>query len=394
MREMGEPENIAPRFLWAGVLALLGLVHPLFFLFAVLVGAMAWFDLNPKEAEKPAPKARRCFVSAADPEWETHFLGACESPAEIAFLEQSIRHFGLTPLDGGLAAPGLTLHLQVEIGAYRADFLAYDWLIIEVDGAAWHSSDAAVARDQERDQFLAREGYRVLRLPAKTVFNRPAEAMRQLEAAIFAGRPERPRKPQPEVDFGKALDGLTDFVEGINRATTRLRNAEVAMREPRRIFGLEQMLLQGAVESAERQIRIAEFRSASQNNAELFDEARKGLSEDLEKHQDNVSQKSDRELIHLGPVERPSRHSDPETDQAIDNAFESLLQDRADLFARIKQRAADDPNLAVHAVSYLEKFGCKNLWRDALAYPERKFARSKINLHALLLDLQARSGGA
>lgn len=393
MREADERENMAPRFLWAGLLALLGFVHPLFFLFAALIGASAWFGLNPNEAERQAPRARRCFVEAADPEWRDCFLGACESPAEEAFLEQAIRHFELAPANGVLAAPGLALHLQVEIGSYRVDFLAHDWLVIEVDGAAWHSSEAAVARDRERDRFLEGEGYRVLRLPAKLVFNRPVDAMRRVEAAIAAGRPEKPLRSRPEVDFGKALSGLSDFVLDVNRSATRMIDVQAAMQEPRRIVEHEQKLVESAIEIAERQIRIAEFRAKNPEHAGHFDEAHKRLSQAVENQRSGSPRQPAHELIHLGPVVRPSAHADPETRQAIENAFQGLLKDRSALFARIRKRAAEDQRLASHAVTFLEKFGCGRLWREVIGDSGASEPSTAADFEKVLPPLRKRSFG-
>ncbi|WP_443018997.1 endonuclease domain-containing protein [Sphingobium sp. MI1205] len=45
---------------------------------------------------------------------------------------------------------------------YRADFLVDDKLVVEIDGATYHSSPEAVARDRQRDEDMRREGYTVL----------------------------------------------------------------------------------------------------------------------------------------------------------------------------------------------------------------------------------------
>ena len=53
---------------------------------------------------------------------------------------------------------------QVPLGPYYADFASHRAkLVIEVDGDT-HFNDEAIARDELRDAFIRREGYRVLRV--------------------------------------------------------------------------------------------------------------------------------------------------------------------------------------------------------------------------------------
>ena len=53
---------------------------------------------------------------------------------------------------------------QVQIGRYYADFCCHkSCLIIEIDEDT-HFEDRAIARDRVRDDFIRREGYRVLRV--------------------------------------------------------------------------------------------------------------------------------------------------------------------------------------------------------------------------------------
>jgi very-short-patch-repair endonuclease len=60
---------------------------------------------------------------------------------------------------------------QEPIGPYFADFLCREQrLIVEVDGAT-HSTEEELAHDARRTKFLAREGYRILRVTNDEVFN-------------------------------------------------------------------------------------------------------------------------------------------------------------------------------------------------------------------------------
>ncbi|WP_411041285.1 DUF559 domain-containing protein [Sulfitobacter sp. LC.270.F.C4] len=55
--------------------------------------------------------------------------------------------------------------------------------MVEIDGATYHSSPEAVARDKKRDEDLASDGYSTLRIPAQIVFDNPNLALRQVEIA-------------------------------------------------------------------------------------------------------------------------------------------------------------------------------------------------------------------
>lgn len=118
----------------------------------------------------------------------------CESPAETAFLDAMISAYSLQAGPGGIEGQGLRLRNQVSMGnlrilsgiassQYRADFLIDEKLVVEIDGAEYHSSPDALARDQRRDADMERDGYVVLRLPARIVIADYREALRRVEDA-------------------------------------------------------------------------------------------------------------------------------------------------------------------------------------------------------------------
>lgn len=55
----------------------------------------------------------------------------------------------IKPTDDCLMGQGITVELQFPIDKCRADFLINDCLIVEIDGAAYHSSKDARARERE-----------------------------------------------------------------------------------------------------------------------------------------------------------------------------------------------------------------------------------------------------
>ncbi len=95
----------------------------------------------------------------------------------------------LTPSEAALWAKisrnqlGVAFHRQVLIGnRYIVDFLAPTIkLVVEVDGL-YHARRAVA--DARRERYLARCGYRVLRLDADSVLSRLAEAVARVRAAV------------------------------------------------------------------------------------------------------------------------------------------------------------------------------------------------------------------
>lgn len=79
---------------------------------------------------------------------------------------------------------GVAFRRQVPIGRYIADFLAHSVkLVVEVDGG-YHLTAAARRADARRDRYLARLGYRVIRLPAAMVLHQLAESVALVADAL------------------------------------------------------------------------------------------------------------------------------------------------------------------------------------------------------------------
>ena len=73
---------------------------------------------------------------------------------------------------------GVPFREQFRIGPYRADFyLPARRLVIECDGAAWHTRPHQRRYDARRDAYMRRLGYRVVRLTG-------GEIRRSAEAAV------------------------------------------------------------------------------------------------------------------------------------------------------------------------------------------------------------------
>ncbi|MET4582723.1 very-short-patch-repair endonuclease [Conyzicola nivalis] len=109
-----------------------------------------------------APASIRGLLASID--------GVCESGTESLFL------FRISPL-------GIPIRRQVVIASVgRVDFQIGERLIVEVDGAEYHTDPVKFEADRRRDAVLSRLGYRVLRFSYRQVMFAWAE----VEAAVFA----------------------------------------------------------------------------------------------------------------------------------------------------------------------------------------------------------------
>jgi len=83
---------------------------------------------------------------------------------------------------------------QAPLGPYIADFLCRESrLVIEADGAT-HSTPDEVARDRARTDFLAAQGYRVLRFHNDEIINGMDEVLTIIGSAL-ARVPSPPPSP-------------------------------------------------------------------------------------------------------------------------------------------------------------------------------------------------------
>lgn len=65
---------------------------------------------------------------------------------------------------------GLQFKQQAHIGSWHVDFLIRD-LVVEVDGAYWHSLPNVIVRDAIKSEDIRAAGYRLLRVPEAAIHN-------------------------------------------------------------------------------------------------------------------------------------------------------------------------------------------------------------------------------
>lgn len=86
---------------------------------------------------------------------------------------------------------GLSVHSQAAIaGVGRVDFLVEDFLVVEIDGAAFHSDRKALRTDRRRNNVTVRGGYTVLRFCYEDVMYEP-EKMLLMVLEVLGRRPIR-----------------------------------------------------------------------------------------------------------------------------------------------------------------------------------------------------------
>ncbi|TAU67463.1 endonuclease domain-containing protein [Rhizobium ruizarguesonis] len=337
----GEPKKT----IWfqIGLIAILLLVCFLFPWVLLLVGILAWTvytDLvSPKYPSVPPPRTWR-DAKPLDDDWLTLFCEGCESPAEEQFLRAMVKEFALKPNNGVLESPELILAMQVEVENYRFDFLANGRQVIEVDGAAYHSSPDQVERDRIRDEYSVRSGYKVLRIPAAVVFKSPQEAIRRVRAAIAETpsytTPKKMTLPSETRTFAQHFNG---FLDGVARFD---RNVSVLQQVNQATMGFE-----AAIETEEKQLAAL----VKLTELEKPREATQREGSEMNNLAPSIQLVRDRELtstFHWQEIVQPPRVEDAEVQHRIDEAFRSAMRGRDTRLAALKERCARDPVFLKH----------------------------------------------
>jgi very-short-patch-repair endonuclease len=335
-------------------------------LFIAVIAFVVWHFLPERQPSNPTPKFRHePRAIASDLNWQTFINEHCESPAETAFLKAMIAAHKLLPESGALKATGLKIDFQVQVDRYRLDFLANEWLIIEIDGAAWHSSDEAKARDTERDGFFVGLGYSVVRIPAKIVFNDPNEAVRRVSVALQVGKPviaETVLRSGLE-RLRQTASSTNKFMSDLNASVDRRRRLLEALRAAESSYSAEKNVLDSAVEAAERQIRIDEELREDAEKRASYDAFAEKLARAFEEFDKREKKSVTKQKINVPPYLHPQTSRDTEIDREIEARFVSMSADREDYFRGIRKKLRKDHRLAPLVRANLTEFGCPQVWQ-------------------------------
>lgn len=79
------------------------------------------------------------------------------------------------------------LERQYKIGPYYADFAHEESkTVIEIDGAAYHSTPEQIARDKRRQAYIESSGWHVVRFSGKQTNNKADECVKQARFFIHS----------------------------------------------------------------------------------------------------------------------------------------------------------------------------------------------------------------
>jgi very-short-patch-repair endonuclease len=361
---MNNIHNFKFRLMLTLGLGLGGFIFPFLFLLATLVGWSLLNDIRKPPEEIDEWFTRRYTTTADDPRWQSDFLQFCESPAEEAFLVAMIDAHDLTPDSGILCGNGLTLDLQVEMKPYRADFLVNNWLVVEIDGAAYHSSGEAVERDRVRDEFMHERGYTVLRIPAKVVFSMPDEAVDRVQSSLRQGKRSVKNEnalpqsqPKKSFSFLGALESVNNVIESAQRHASLSLAVEKANKGYVDAFQAEEFAIQSAVGQADSQIKREQLVSQSKEFRDLYLGTTQRYPQ-LFRHHASETLK-----IVIPPVPENAYHSDPEINEAIERSRLYLFDKRAKFFNDIRERLNGNARLKELVWQNLKNHGCEVCWK-------------------------------
>lgn len=372
------------------VLFFAGFAFPLIWVAAAFFAYTTYNAFPDPEPDSPENmyRPRQSTVTADDPEWREYFLAACESPAETAFLEAMINGYDLKPDNGILVAPGIDLDMQTEYKPYRLDFLVNKWLVVEVDGAAWHSSPEAVERDGIRDEFFKAKGFSVLRIPAKVVLNTPTKAVDMVRAAVARGRtPQKvvaKTKPKSVAKtFTDSMDAFGKFMDDVYAHVTKAKAMQEGLGPAKQTFDTEKMVIDSGLERAKKSIALEEELSANPNLRKHYDAAHAEL-EGLLRSTRSKHDGSEAPTITISQMSWPPTHPDKEIGAQILEAYFRLMDDRKRYFDDVRQQLAKDPRLSPHVQNHLERLGCHAVWTEITKKKE------PFSLDAFLKEMDAK----
>ncbi len=358
------------------ILFFAGFAFPLIWIAAAFFAYTTFQAFPDPEPDTPENmyRPRQSAVTADDPDWREFFLAACESPAETAFLEAMIKGYDLKPDNGILVAPGFELDMQTEYKPYRLDFLVNKWLVVEVDGAEWHSSAEAVERDRVRDQFFSEKGFSVLRIPAKTVFRTPTKAVGMVRAAIARGRPpQKAAVKSPPISVAKTFTNLAKsvdrFVTEVDANATKFTAIDNAMGPAKKTFESEKMVVDTALSIAESKIGFERQRGREMVLRKSFETAFAELDGVLQRaHEREKAPVSDGGdgRVSIEPITTPDVHHDADINTIISNSYLHLMKQRSEYFAQVRSRLKQDPYLIEPMQTCMRSMGCMKTWAKVI----------------------------
>lgn len=344
----------------------------LFFVSAFIAWSLIEDSRNPRQ-EVDDWFTRRYTATASDQDWKSYYLKFCESPAETAFLDAMIGAFSLCPDKGVLRGVGVAFDIQVNIKPYRAYFLVNEWLVVEVDGAEFHSSAEAVERDRARDKYLNERGYSVLRIPARIVFASPSEAVDRVRASIAEGRrisvalgrEQGGQSEGPVAALNRTFSSIANAMDEINESVSIKVIVEKESRALVAAFAAEKYVIEASIRRSESMMDADKFRSRSEAHRSAYDAVLEEINRGFERKsvgENAVSSAMDITKISIPVVPERIPHSDARINDAIEKKCLYILNQRMEFFDDVKGRLKESEALQKLVKKQLDEFGCGECW--------------------------------
>lgn len=237
----------------------------------------------------------------------------------------------------------------------------------------YHSSSEAIERDKARDEFMQARGYSVLRIPASVVFSTPDEAVRRIRALISEKKSNIPgiQNGNPEEKGKRAslreiLSSVNNLNLEMNRSITIRGAIERETKGYADTFYAERLAIEKAIELAETEIRVDQFVSQSKKHRELYFSAHRELQEILNdegRRNADIKATGIRATITIPSLPKVDPHPDPDIDEAIRNARQSLVAERDEFFSEVRSKLSSDEKLKELVREKLNDLSCEECWK-------------------------------
>ena len=257
----------------------------------------------------------------------------------------------------------MRLDFQAVEGRYRVDFLVNEWLVVEIDGAAYHSSPEAKARDQERDRHFESLRYAVLRIPAKLVFETPLMAIEKVNEALAVGKPAPPVSTPPEPEssgfyrLGQTFSAFGRSISQTNEFVSRARATQNALAGPMRALGAETALMEAAIVNAKRAVALEDWKAENPELEATYNAHHARLAALFDSEPNNPKPCS--EFPRFQP---PEIVVDDDLNVLVHQGYEELLDRREDMLMSARLALRSEPRIRTDIERMLVENGREDLW--------------------------------
>jgi very-short-patch-repair endonuclease len=117
--------------------------------------------------------------------------GDRSAPVRRALQELDLRAESIVEVDAQhlFRSSGIGFEAQVLLpGIGRVDFLLAGFLIVEIDGFAFHSKRGDMLRDRHRNNTSTVQGFAVLRYMPEHIWFNPEKVLAEINAVLMAGK--------------------------------------------------------------------------------------------------------------------------------------------------------------------------------------------------------------